>query len=51
MTRTRIGLLNNNNLTVDSARDGIGFLIFIPAFGSGGDLYGLEYEKVELSAP
>jgi hypothetical protein len=51
ITRTRIGLLNNTNLTVDTVRDGMGLLVVIPVFSSGGALYGLEYERLELSAP
>ncbi len=45
VTKTRIGSLNNTNLTVDTATDGIGLLIVIPAFNSGGAIYGLEYER------
>ena len=45
--KTRIGILNNNNLSVDTSTEGAGFLFFLPFGGSGGDIYGLEYAKIE----
>ncbi len=44
--KTRVGLLTNGNLLVDTANDGIALLVIFPFFGKGDQHYGLEFEKI-----
>ncbi len=42
---SRIGLLKNNNITVDTFNGGAVFIVIIPFGGSDSELYNLEFER------
>lgn len=45
-TKTYLGLTKDNNLTTLISAGGIGFILCIPVFSSGGQ-YDVEYERIE----
>lgn len=44
---TRISILKNGNLTLDSEQTSCGFLLIMPLVGSEGKKYNLEFQRIE----
>jgi hypothetical protein len=42
---SRIGLLKNNNITVDTYNGGVSFIVVLPIGGADSELYNIEFER------